>query len=287
MSSSVIEYVIQDNLKYYPDYDELHEIIDNPSFDPFENEIYERYIVNEDDDYSDMRFAMIYEGKDLVLVGDVDEGSTFYEIVGDLPDMYGDSVLGFNILLDLIHQDTVPQTQTEWESYISRLLIIEGGSFRDQKRSSPFFLYPENNPDFYSTDVAWLWSVDHDDMYSRGVYTVNQLKAAIKQGVLAVSNETQMALNYFNSEEYASNVDAESIVAALNESGVANFSFEEETNLEEIVVYVESDESVDEVARELLNEGYISDILESDSSEAKVYFQVSDKYFARLVLTNQ
>ena len=79
MASSVIEYVTQDNLKYYPDYDDLHEIIDNPSFDPFENEFYERYIVDENDDHSDMRFAMIYEGKNLVLVGDVDEGSTFYD----------------------------------------------------------------------------------------------------------------------------------------------------------------------------------------------------------------
>lgn len=285
MASSVIEYVIQDNLKYYPDYDDLHEIIDNPSFDPFENEFYERYIVDENDDHSDMRFAMIYEGKNLVLVGDVDEGSTFYDIVGDIPDMYGDSILGFNILLDMIHQDTVPQTQTEFQSYISRLLIIEGKSFKDQRKTSPFFLIPENNPDFYSTDVAWLWSVDHDDMYSRGIYTVNQLKAAIKQGILAVSNETQTALNYFMYEEYASNIDASNVVATLNESEVANFSFEEETNLEEIVVNVESDESVDEVARDLLNEGYISDILESSSSEAKVYFQVSDKYYIRLVLT--
>ena len=284
MASSVIEYVIQDNLKYYPDYDDLHEIIDNPSFDPFENEFYERYIVDENDDHSDMRFAMIYEGKNLVLVGDVDEGSTFYDIVGDIPDMYGDSILGFNILLDMIHQDTVPQTQTEFQSYISRLLIIEGKSFKDQRKTSPFFLIPENNPDFYSTDVAWLWSVDHDDMYSRGIYTVNQLKAAIKQGILAVSNETQTALNYFMYEEYASNIDASNVIATLNESEVANFSFEEETNLEEIVVNVESDESVDEVARDLLNEGYISDILESSSSEAKVYFHVSDKYYIRLVL---
>lgn len=276
MKGSMIEYILKENLKYYPDMVELFDLIGN-----YSDDFAYRYVT---DDPGSMRFAMVYQGRDLVLVGDVDEGSEFYEIVGDISgyDFRGDDILGFSILLDMILMDTVPESLVLWETYISSLLSIEGKTFTE-KNVPPFYLTKKNNPDLVSTEIEKLWKVDVESLQEQGVFTVTQLREAIKKNLVGNSNKMALALRYFDFEVYEPDVSGDEIEDYLNESGYGQFTFEYITDEEEFYVEVDSRRDLVDVARLLFNDGYLHEIVSRSPDFVAAYMEVEGG-FSRILL---
>lgn len=285
MSKAVIEYIIENNKDYYSDYSDLFDLINNPSFDPNEDPYSRRYVVEDDYGYSEMPFAMFYtEDGDLALAISDDYSEEFYDLVGDDFTITGDDVLGFSILLDMILLKTVPESPTVWKSYISNLLIIEGKKYSPQRDNTPFFLESKNNPDLISNSVDKLWVVDHEDLFDKGIFTVAQLRKATDEGLIIVENPTVISLVYFDYEDYIENIDLDYVIQAFQDSGLAFFTFDYISNFEEIIFRVESEESIDTVARSLLRNKVIEEIVDSDSDGVKVYFNVEGETYVRVLL---
>lgn len=284
MTFNAIENIVDLNKYYYPDFNDLFELIANPSFNRCSDDFSRRYIVKPGYEYSLMRFALIYNANgDLILYGDIGEDSYFYELVGYINySMFkGDDLMGFSLLFDLILQDTVP-TEKLFKSYAKNLLFVEGRRYNEElEEDYPiYFLNVKNNPDIYSESVDKLWDVpDIESIHANGIHTISQLKSAIDIMGFSIDDTSLLSLSYFDDEVYATNESSVKILNELNSSELASFNYTFETSCDELFIKVltfNEDDQLSDIIDGLKRNGYIEEIVSSENDEVRAYINIGE-----------
>ena len=243
MSQAQLTIIMSETLKYYPSNINLTAQINNPQYSSDESSWIDRYTVDVDasgysPDTHDMDYWIARYPDEELYIGGSDEMFGEGSYINNLLDMdpreelSGDQTYGLLELFDHLLLDTVEEDAVIRNRYLTAVANVEGLPTRVFDQDYPvYYVPPESNVELHGSDLNDVWRITRstvNDVYSKGLNTVKQLKAAVDHTLITIPNDVELCLRFFDNEaivddEYEGE-SSDAIVSYLNDQGYTTYA---------------------------------------------------------------